>query len=72
VFVVDQDNKARVRPVNVARTVDGVSVIAAGVAAGDRVVVDGTLRLVDGAAVLLKDARTADDARPPGSKKPAS
>lgn len=72
VFVVDRESKARVRPVNVARTVDGVAVIAEGVNAGDSVVIDGTLRLVEGASVSLKDARTADETPAPGSKKPAS
>ena len=72
VFVVDSSNKARVRPVNVVRTVDGVSVISEGAAPGDKVVVDGTLRLVDGSTVLLKDGRTSAESPQPSVKKPAS
>jgi len=72
VFVIDDANKARVRPVTVARTVDGQSVIGTGVKPGERVVVDGILRLVDGATVSTKDSRTADE-KPAGEpKRPAS
>lgn len=72
VFIVDKENKARVRDVKVERTVDGFSVIAAGAEAGDRVVVDGTLRLVDGASVAVRDGRRAGDVTTPAVKKPAS
>jgi len=50
VFVVD-GGKARVRPVAVKRTQAGESVIGSGLAAGEQVVIDGQLRLVDGASV---------------------
>jgi multidrug efflux system membrane fusion protein len=45
VFMPDGQGKARQVPVTVDRTVDDVAVIARGVAAGDRVVVDGQSRL---------------------------
>ena len=51
VFVVDDANKARVRRVEVARTVGSQTVIASGLKPGEKVVIDGQLRLTDGAAV---------------------
>jgi multidrug efflux system membrane fusion protein len=45
VFMPDAQGKARQVPVVVDRTVDDVAVISRGVAAGDRVVVDGQSRL---------------------------
>lgn len=72
VFVVDGNNKARVRKVNVTRTVDGVSVLSEGAQPGERVVVGGVLRLVDGASVSLKDERSADETPAPPAKNSAS
>ncbi len=40
----------------VSRTVDGKSVIASGLQAGERVVVDGQLRLVNGSRVEIRSA----------------
>src|SRR6185312_3088509 len=53
VFVV-KDGKAVVRPVKVARTVDGEVMLESGVEAGDVVVVDGFLQLNDGAPVSIR------------------
>ncbi len=50
VFVVD-GAKVVVRPVVVKRTQNGESVIGEGLKAGEQVVIDGQLRLVDGAPV---------------------
>lgn len=50
VFAV-KDGVATVRPVKVERTVDGESVIASGLSAGEMVVTDGQLRLNDGSKV---------------------
>jgi multidrug efflux system membrane fusion protein len=52
VFVVT-DDKAEQRTVDVARTQDGESVIASGLEAGERVVVDGQSRLADGSFVSI-------------------
>ncbi|HEY2256851.1 MAG TPA: efflux RND transporter periplasmic adaptor subunit [Variovorax sp.] len=52
IYVVGPDDKVRVEPVNVADTVRGKSVIESGVAAGDRVVLDGQYRLTPGARVV--------------------
>jgi multidrug efflux system membrane fusion protein len=54
VFVIKDDNVAEVRPVVVARTQNSESVIASGLKAGEQVVVDGQLRLVNGAAVAVR------------------
>jgi multidrug efflux system membrane fusion protein len=55
VFVVS-DDKAQQRPVTVARSQDGESVIASGLDAGERVVVDGQSRLADGSFVSVTRA----------------
>ena len=53
VFVVRPDDTVESRPVVVARTVGADAVIARGVTPGERVVVDGQLRLVPGARVRV-------------------
>ena len=55
VFVV-RDGKAALRPVTVARTVGQTSVIGTGLTGGEDVVVEGQLRLIDGAAVVQQPA----------------
>lgn len=56
VFVVRADQTVEMRPVAVARTRGGETVIAAGVQPGDTVVTDGHLRLVPGSRVGVKAA----------------
>jgi multidrug efflux system membrane fusion protein len=51
VFVVKSDNRAEQRSVDVARTVDGESVVSRGLQAGEVVVTDGQSRLIDGTLV---------------------
>jgi multidrug efflux system membrane fusion protein len=51
VWVIDADRKARNRPVQVTSIQDGVAVIARGLRAGERVVVDGQYKLRDGVVV---------------------
>ncbi|HEY0837447.1 MAG TPA: efflux RND transporter periplasmic adaptor subunit [Azospirillum sp.] len=51
VYVVKPDNTVEMRTVAVARTHEGLSVIAGGLKAGERVVVDGQSRLYPGAPV---------------------
>ena len=63
VFVV-KDGVAELRQVVVKRTQDRQAVIGKGVASGEQVVVDGQLRLVDGASVNVRPP-TPDPARPP-------
>jgi multidrug efflux system membrane fusion protein len=54
VFVIKPDRTAEFRPVNVARTVDGKSVVASGLTEGEEVAVDGQLRLNNGTKVEIK------------------
>lgn len=57
IFVVKDGNVAEVRPIGIKRTQSGESVIASGLKAGEQVVTDGQLRLVNGATVTVKPAR---------------
>ena len=61
VFVIKDGNVAEVRPIDIKRTQLGESVIGKGLSAGESVVIDGQLRLVNGAAVAV---------RPPQSEAP--
>jgi len=54
VFVIRQDSTVELRLVRVGRAVSDKTVIAAGLAAGDRVVVDGQLRLTNGTRVTVQ------------------
>ncbi|MEO5375220.1 MAG: efflux RND transporter periplasmic adaptor subunit [Alphaproteobacteria bacterium] len=56
VFVIRPDSTVDIRPVVVDRARQGLSVIRSGLAAGDRVVVDGQFRLVPGSRVEVKPA----------------
>jgi multidrug efflux system membrane fusion protein len=55
VYVIKSDNTAEMRPVKVARTIDGRSVISDGLAEGERVATDGQLRLTGGSRVDVRD-----------------
>ncbi len=59
VFVVDKDNRARLRLVQVANTVGSRAEIAAGLDAGERVVVEPGATLADGAPVRAVNRSTA-------------
>jgi len=54
VFVVTPQNTADLRMVSVDRILDGQAVIRTGVAAGDKVVVEGQMRLGPGAKIVEK------------------
>ena len=56
VFVVKQDNTAEMRQVTVSGTYGAESVVSSGVQAGERVVVEGALRLTKGTKVEIKNA----------------
>jgi membrane fusion protein, multidrug efflux system len=74
VFVIKDGNIAEVRSVVISRTQTGESVISNGLKAGEQVVVDGQLRLVNGAAVTIRPAQgEAPTPAPPSSavKPPA-
>lgn len=59
VFVVKRDLTVESRPVTVGRTIDRETVVARGLAAGERVVTDGQVRLVPGARVDIRPAAGA-------------
>ena len=54
VFVIKQDSTVELRLVRTNRTVDDKTVIDDGIKAGERVVVDGQLRLTNGARVTVQ------------------
>jgi membrane fusion protein, multidrug efflux system len=54
VFVIKDGNVAELRPVELKRTQNLEAVISKGVQAGEKVVVDGQLRLVNGAPVAIR------------------
>ena len=56
VFVVKPDLTVEPRPVEAGRRVGGEIIVVRGVAAGERIVTDGHLRLVPGAKVDIKAA----------------
>jgi multidrug efflux system membrane fusion protein len=58
VFVVQPDSTAKTFPVTVGRTSDTLAVLAGGIEPGDRVVVDGQLRLRSGSKVQIKNPGT--------------
>jgi membrane fusion protein, multidrug efflux system len=58
VYVVGEDMAVEQRPIKVARTVEGESVIAQGVAPGETVVTDGQLRLIPGLKVEVRKNST--------------
>jgi multidrug efflux pump subunit AcrA (membrane-fusion protein) len=59
VFVVDAQNKAVMRPVKVEMQRDGTAVLKKGLAAGDRVIVQGPARVRSGMTVALSPAPPA-------------
>ncbi len=54
VFLIKKDLSVEIRPVVIARTMNGEAVVEKGLHSGDKVVTDGQLRLVPGAKVELK------------------
>ncbi len=63
VFVVKADSTAEARRVVVARAVEGETVIEKGLRPGEKVVIDGQLRLVPGAKVEVKNSRGSQEIR---------
>ena len=62
-YVVDKDNKARRRTIEVGDSNEDEAVITRGVSPGDRVVVAGQYRLGDGSAVTEAPPETAENGR---------
>jgi multidrug efflux system membrane fusion protein len=63
-YVIKPDNTVERRTLEVAATQDGLAVIAKGVSAGDRIVLDGQYRLTNGAKVAI----AAPGRQPPGQQ----
>jgi multidrug efflux system membrane fusion protein len=61
VFVIQPDSSAATKPVTVSRIAGDFALVSGDVQAGDRVVIDGQLRLRQGAKVQIKAA--ADTSR---------
>jgi multidrug efflux system membrane fusion protein len=55
VFVVT-DGHVVLRPITITRNQGGEAIVAKGVVAGEQIVVDGQLRLVNGAPVTVRPA----------------
>ena len=53
-YIIDKDEKAQRRPVEVAAVQDGIAVISKGLSPGEQVVVDGQYRLTEGARVKVE------------------
>lgn len=71
-FVIGDDRTVRIQPIRVAQIQDGLAVIDQGLAAGQRVVVDGQYKLKPGVAVVeAAAAASAGASRPPGERKAA-
>jgi len=64
VYAVDQDSRVHLKPVQVGITTETTSQILGGLTDGDRVVVDGTDRLIEGARVRVRKAGELEN--PPG------
>jgi len=72
VFVVKPDMSVQMQPVTVSRTVNGDAVIAEGLQPGEKVVTDGTLRLIPGAKVTIgekKEPSKETEEKPKNSQK---
>jgi multidrug efflux system membrane fusion protein len=64
VYLVDEDSRVHLKPVRVGISTATSTAILSGVSDGDRVVIDGTDRLVDGAVVRVRKPGELDN--PPG------
>ena len=64
VFVISENETADIKKVVVDRTVDGKAVIAQGLAAGDKVVIEGQMRLAQGVKVIERGVGAKPAAKP--------
>ena len=71
VFLVKPDDTVALRPVKLGPSEGELTAVLSGVAAGDRVVIDGTDRLREGAKVVptTREAAQAAVSRPAASQK---
>ncbi|MOA39923.1 Multidrug resistance protein MdtA precursor [compost metagenome] len=71
VYVVDADNKVKVRPIAVTASNGEQSLIGEGLAAGEKVVLEGTDRLREGSTVEVVEG-AFKEATPPVAPAPAA
>jgi multidrug efflux system membrane fusion protein len=69
VFVVRDDGTVEQRPVVVARSLGGRVVLGDGLAGGETVVVDGQLRLIPGAKVVIQNSGAGAEGAVPGAQE---
>ncbi|HVZ77408.1 MAG TPA: efflux RND transporter periplasmic adaptor subunit, partial [Gemmatimonadaceae bacterium] len=69
VYTLDADDKAVQHPVAVERTADGLAIISAGIAEGDRVVTEGQSRLTPGAKASLRALGDQPDSAQGGARR---
>jgi multidrug efflux system membrane fusion protein len=74
VYIVNADNTVSVRPIKIGPTDGPMAAVTSGLSPGERVVVDGTDRLRDGARVIVPGAGHPASATPgaPGTNAPAT
>ena len=73
VYVVDKDNKAQRRDVQLGRTADGLRIVQQGLKAGDRVIIDGVQKVfMPGMPVQAKAVAMQPAASPIGPKATAA
>ena len=74
VYVINADNTVSVRPIKVGPNDGPMAAVTSGLSAGERVVIDGTDRLRDGAHVIVPGAAGSgprnERRRRPGCSKP--
>ena len=60
VWAIGSDNKAAVRPIKVAQSADGNTIVTAGLTAGERVATGGQYKLIPNASVTVGSDTLAD------------
>lgn len=69
-WVIGADGTVRPRQVALARVIAGTAYLSDGLNAGERVVIDGQLRLAPGASVTVREPGESTKGRPAGAEKP--
>ena len=56
VYVLDKDNKASIRPVVIGESQGGFQIIESGLQPGEKIVIDGTHKVMPGSVVIPVEA----------------
>lgn len=70
VYLLGPENKAVPKPISVGEWVGGEWIVTSGLAAGDKVIVDGLMKVFPGAPVQVGDAAAAPSKPAPASSTP--